>query len=147
MLVVYKRNVFGLVKSLLYAVGGGLGVGVIAWVICSVLSLSEQTSFIIAIVLGVLVLVGMVLSAIFSENIAFEIYPDGKMRYLQKGKLKKEYNIAECQFGYKQVSGRNTATNITLDIGLPDGEVEHIDVSPLGTMKFFKMYEHLGGQK
>lgn len=142
-MVVYKRNAFSLVKSIVYAIGAGAAVAVIAYIICTALSLNEQTAMIIAIVLGVLVLVGMVLSAVFSENISFEIEPDGKMRYFQKGKLKKEYYLPECSVGYKQVSGRNTATNIEFQIVLPNSEVEKIDVSPLGSTKFFKMYEQM----
>lgn len=139
-MTVYKRNAFGLIKSLGLAVGGAVAVGIIAWVICSFISIAETTALFISVGIAVLILIFMVYSAIFSENIAFELYPDGRFRYIKNGKLQNEYNLTQCQVGYKTRTGRNVNTDLKLQIVPPTGESHFIDASPLGSWKFHDMF-------
>lgn len=55
-MLTYKRNVIGLIRSIALAFGGAIGLSVIAWIICSVLSLGENLSLIITLVVRILVL-------------------------------------------------------------------------------------------
>ena len=132
---VYKRSLWVMFKGLLMAPCSAV-------LVFCILNMFVENEYILY---GVPVLIFLVLlnMALFSENIRFEVDPDGTMRYYQKGKLKNTYKMEECLVGFHSKSD-STSADITLHIlHVESGEEEDIDCSPIGPRRFADMYENL----
>ena len=134
---VYKRTLWGLVKSLFLAVCGGVFLIGAAWWF-----LSD-----IRIVLGIaaVFILFMGYSVFFGENIKFEL-DNGRLRYYQKGRLKNDFDLRTCSVRYYIRSDMSFPP--THDIMLyvtelgRDDEIS-IDASPIGKRKFDRMFEEM----
>ena len=96
------------------------------------------------LLIGVTVLffLSFLYSAIFGDNIRFEIEPNlSEMRYIKKGKLKKVYNLEKCAVGYSIRKRGMSVEYIRLKIQDEDGAEEIIDCEPLGETQFMAMVE------
>jgi hypothetical protein len=80
---------------------------------------------------------------VFSEDICFELDPDGVFRYYNRRILQNTFNLANCYIGYhrKSESGLPSSHDISLKI-LDANEDEEIsfDCSPLGLRRFTEMF-------
>lgn len=139
---VYKRKLPNLLFSLVLAVCGAVAATVIAWFVLSFFpAVGGAVALFVPLGLGLLVLVGMVYSALFSENIRFELEADGAFRYFKRGTLQQSYQLAQCTVGYTQKSGRNMTTDLELKIVDETGHQHRIDGTPLGHAQFHYMFE------
>jgi len=91
------------------------------------------------------VLLMLLYLAVFSENIRFELEPDGTFRYFQKGKLRNSFRLEDCLVGYSRKS-EGTSHDILLQVVcLENGQEETIDCSPIGLRRFEKMFQEIKG--
>jgi hypothetical protein len=89
-----------------------------------------------------LVFVILIYSALFGENIRFEV-DGGELRYYKRGKLKNSFQLAGCRVGYRRKSetGLLASHDISLQIiQTENGEETFIDCSPIGPRQFERMY-------
>jgi len=132
---VYKRSLWVMFKGVLMAPCAAV-------VVFFILNMFVGNNLIL---FGVPVVVFFVFMnmALFSENIRFELDPDGTVRYYQKGRLKNTYKMEECVVGYHSRSD-GSSHDIKLNIlNVESGAEESIDCSPLGQRCFANLYENL----
>ena len=131
---VFRRGIFSLLWSLLLAVVGGPFLGfIISWF--------TEDMYIILIP-AILVSLWLLYSAIFSENIRFEIDEDGMFRYIKRKKIEKELNLKEYYCGYRTKVSDGTTDDLRLNLLKTDDSEDKFDIdcTPLGTSKFHKMF-------
>ncbi|MDR0449827.1 MAG: hypothetical protein LBH26_01005 [Treponema sp.] len=135
----YKRSLFELVKGIVI----GLVTGIAAHI---VLGLFFRN---VILVTGVPILIAAAILYItfFSEDIYFELEPEGVFRYYKRRILQNTFNLKNCYIWYhrKSESGFPPTHDITLkmlDSGAEDGEIQ-IDCSPLGLARFDEMYNEM----
>ena len=129
----FGRGIMSLVWSLILAVGGG----VFLWFVISIFT---ENSLIIYGISGGLFAI-MTYMAIFSENIKFEI-TGSNFKYYKRAKLVNDLDLKEYTSGYRQKSSDGSVDDITLTlVNKKTEEVIQIDATPIGSRKFFEMYE------
>lgn len=134
---VYKRSAWELIKGLVMAPFGAVLVFVIGGF------LTENMALLGAI--AALVFMLLVYLSVFSENIRFEI-EDGELRYYKRGRLKEQYNLRDCQAGYRRRSDRSFPPSHDIKLNLlhvPTGKEYSIDCSPIGVNQFDRMFEEI----
>ena len=132
---VYRRSLWIMLKGIIMAPCAA----VVAYFILNIFINNTMA------VLGIpaLIFIALIYMAIISENIRFELEPNGTMRYFKKGKLRKIYNLEEYLIGYRSQSD-GAGSDITLHIvHAESGTEEHIDCSPIGSRKFSNMYTQI----
>jgi len=129
---IYKRSLWVMFKGLIMAPCA-------AAVVFFVLNFFVQDYLILFGIPGLIFLV-LIYLAVISENIRFELDDLGKLRYYKKGRLKKEYVLAEYLLGFNSRSDGTTTDITLLIINIKNGAEEHIDCSPIGERKFSDMY-------
>jgi hypothetical protein len=135
-LKIYKRSRFELVKGIV---------------------ITPVTGFMVYIVLGlfidnvipgigipILIALAVFYITVFSEDIHFELEPDGVFRYYKRQILQNTFNLKNCYVWYhrKSESGFPPSNDITLkvlDTSIEEGEI-WIDCGPLGLAQFNEMY-------
>ena len=135
---VYKRTVYGMIKGLVTAPFSGLVVYIVArWLFTD--------SDLWAGGAAVLTFLALLYIVVFSENVYFELAPNGTFRYYKRGKLQSSHNIPKCAVGYRRESttGFMGTDDITLWIQEEGKEEVDIDCSPLGASRFDKMFGEL----
>ena len=131
---VYKRGVFSLIKSLLIAIIAPVFLGFL------ISAFTDNMIFILAIPAAIFLF--LLKSAIFSENIKFELSESGEFKYYVRNNLKETYNLADCSIGYSAKSTNGDEDYIYLTIVNSEGE-NRIECTALELNKFYKMYEEM----
>ncbi|MCL2654528.1 MAG: hypothetical protein FWD65_02350 [Coriobacteriia bacterium] len=138
----YRRTIWQLIKSLLIAPLVTFAVGMLfLWV----LQFYNPTWF---FVLGVIVIAaiffGLLYSAIFGENLRFELSDDGTFSYYKGRKLKKSYDLTTSDLGYHQVKSANGATRrLSLRITDKEGRPDIVECEPIGSKQFDEMFKEM----
>ena len=135
---VYKRSVWTMVKGLILAPLAAVGL----YFVVSIFTNSLLLLYGISLAAFVLLL----LSALFGDNVRFELDANGILRYYKMGRLKSTHNIPQCSVGYrrKSDSGFLATHDIQLQIADPvNGNEVSIDCSGIGPGNFERMFERL----
>jgi hypothetical protein len=132
----YKRTVYELIKGFIIAPFTGFAVYI-------VLGLFVH-NVILGLGIPLLIALGILYITVFSENIRFELEPDGVFRYYQRSTLQNTFNLKTCYVWYhrKSESGLPPSHDITLkiqDTTTGEGEIG-IDCGPLGLNQFDEMF-------
>jgi hypothetical protein len=80
---------------------------------------------------------------VFSEDIYFELEPDGMFRYYKRRTLQNTFNLKNCYITYhrKSEGGFPPTHNITMTIvDAAEGGETGLDCSPLGLHQFNEMF-------
>lgn len=137
---IFKRTKLNFLKNLFYAIGAPVAVCFLVYIVGGFLTTDMNLLAYIGIGLGAVAFLVLLHSVIFSENIFVEV-DDKELRYYQRGKLKKTYLFATCNFGYHTVSSSGTTDTIRLKIlHLETGDEEVLDLQPLGSRQFYKLF-------
>lgn len=134
-MLVFKRGLFSLIKSILIA----LVAPVILYFI--ILIFTDN----VGILYGVsgIAFIFLIVSAIFSENIKFEIEGE-QFRYYLRNKIKTDINLKDYSCGYHSRTTDGSADDLTLYlVNLKTNEESNIDCTALGIRKFHKMYAEI----
>jgi predicted Rdx family selenoprotein len=132
----YKRTLFELIKGIVIAPFSAFAAHII-------LGLFTSNAI---VVLGIPALAGLAILylAVFSENIRFELEPDGVFRYYKRGIPQNTFNLKTCYIWYhrKSEGGFPPSHDITLTVrDTAAGEDEiRIDCGPLGLNQFNEMF-------
>ena len=138
----YKRNPRKLIKSLLMAFLSPVAVGVVMLIL--LLFFDTLWFFVLAVALVCGTFLFMVYSAIWSENIRFEITSNGILCYYCGKKLIQRFDLKDCSMGYHHLKDANGGTeNLRLRITDKDGKNEIIDCEPIGEREFYVMFEEM----
>jgi hypothetical protein len=135
-LKVYKRSLFELVKGIVIAPVTGSAVYIVLGLFIS--------NVIFGIGIPILVALAVLYITVFSEDIHFELEPDGVLRYYKRRVLQNTFNLKNCYVWYHRKSEGGFPPNhdITLkvlDTNAEGGEI-WIDCGPLGLAQFNEMY-------
>lgn len=133
---VYKRGIISLIWSLILAVFGGAFVGFIIYLFYQNMYVYIGVPIIITLLMGY--------GAIFKENIKFELEEE-QLRYFEKKNLVHSLDLSEYYVGYRTKTSDGSADYIYLNLQNEDSNESmiEIDCTPLGTSKFYKMYNDL----
>ncbi|MFV0412912.1 MAG: hypothetical protein ACK5L3_06510 [Oscillospiraceae bacterium] len=136
----YKRTTWNLIKGILLAPFAAAGVFLLVAFILQFVNLGNTVWYVLAFGLPVLAFAGMLYSAIFSENIRFELDETGNFRYFKREKLLAEYALGSCRLGSTKRRSGLGSSYISLKILPQNGEMAVIDCEPLGDAVFDRMY-------
>ena len=139
----FKRTPLNFLKNFIYAVVTPVFVYFLVYIVGGFLTENMSLLHYIGIGLGALAGIFLLYSVVFSENIFVEV-DDKELRYYKRGKLKTSYSFEHCQFGYYTVSSSGTTDRIELKIlHMENGMEERLDLQPLGSRQFHKLFEIL----
>jgi hypothetical protein len=132
----YKRSPFELAKGIVIAffTGGA------AYMIVGMFTRNVIFGFGIP----ALITLAILYISVFSEDICFELDPDGVFRYYNRRILQNTFNLTNCYIAYhrKSETGLPSSHDISLkilDTTTEDGETS-FDCSPLGLQRFNEMF-------
>lgn len=138
----FKRSAWSWIKSILLAPFAALGIFFVVIFALQFFSLGEMDVYLVVGLPALALLIGLYM-AFFSENIKFEIEPEGECRYYKAGKLKKKWDLKRCTVGYrhKTTTSRGSTTH-DIDFKIRDeaGAEESVDCSALGPTRFQAMF-------
>jgi hypothetical protein len=134
----YKRSLFELGKGMVIA----LFTGAAAYIVTGLFTNSALFG------LGIPVLVTLLLLyiTVFSEDIYFELEPDGLFRFYKRRILQNTFNLKNCYIAYhrKSEGGFPPTHDITLTIvDTAEGEETGLDCAPLGLDQFNEMFAEM----
>jgi hypothetical protein len=135
---IYKRTFFELIKGIVIA----LFTGAAAYMVTGIFTDNVLFGFGIPILIGLAILY----ITIFSEDIYFELDPDGVFRYYKRRSLQNTFDLKNCYITYhrKSESGFPPTHNIALNIlDTAGGEETGFDCSPLGLEQFNEMFREM----
>ena len=136
----FKRTPFNFLKNLLYAIFAPVGVFVIAAIVEGFLSVDRVMYFFIVVGIAALIFLFMLYSVLFSEKIFVEV-DEKELRYYKRGKLRETYAFSTYRFGYHTISSSGTTDTIRLKIlNIENGNEESLDLQPLGSRQFHKLF-------
>lgn len=136
---VYKRKLFSMIKGLVLAVAAAFAAYVIAGIFIS----NPTTVLVIALV----ILLWLLYSAVFSENIRIEL-DGGEFRFYKGARLKARFDLHNCAVRYQiRTEGGFPVTHdinlyITDMVKNPEDEM-HIDCSPLSRGQFDDLFARM----
>lgn len=139
---VYKRTKWKLIKSLIIAPLPPVAVGlVLLW---ALQWFPYTWFFVITVGLPIIIFICMLHSAIWGENIRFEITDEGKCNYYKNNKFKKSYDLKVCDMGYHHVKDANGGTDrLSLRITDENGQTDILDCEPIGAKQFEQMFKEM----
>lgn len=129
----FKRNPVKFVESILLAGFAGVAVYFISQFFTKNMTVVYGLS-------GAVVLF-MVLTAIFGENIKF-VLEDKTLHYYERGKLKNSFYLPECNISYRLKADSMSTNDITMtieDFSKPEQVKARLDCTPLGSKRFWQM--------
>ncbi|MDR2630263.1 MAG: hypothetical protein LBC60_05005 [Spirochaetaceae bacterium] len=132
---IYKRSLFELAKGIVIA----LFTGVAAYIITGLFT----SSALFGLGIPILLTLAILYIVVFSEDIHFELEPDGVFRYYKRRMLQNTFNLKNCYLTYrrKSESGFPATHDITLTIvDTAEGEETGLDCGPLGLNQFNEMF-------
>lgn len=139
---VYKRTKWKLVKSLMIVPLPPVAVGIV--LLWALQWFPYIWFFAITVGLPIIIFFCMLYGAIWGTNIRFEIDNEGKCNYYQNNKLKKSYNLKDCDTGYHHVKDANGGTErLSLRITSENGQTDILDCEPIGEKQFRQMFEEM----
>jgi hypothetical protein len=134
----YKRSLFELGKGVVIA----FFVGAAAYVVIGIFA----SAALFSLGIPILATLALLYIAIFSEDIYFELEPDGLFRYYKRRVLQNTFNLKQCCIAYhrKSEGGFPPTHDITLTIVDAGGDEETgLDCSPLGLGQFNEMFAEM----
>jgi hypothetical protein len=134
----YKRSLFELGKGIVIA----FFVGAAAYVITGIFTSSALFTFGIS----ALFTLSILYITVFSEDIYFELEPDGLFRYYKRRILQNTFDLKNCYITYRRRSegGFPPTHDITLTIvDAAGGEETGLDCAPLGLDQFNEMFAEM----
>jgi len=138
----YKRIPRKLIKSLLMALFAPVAVSVAMLIL--LLFFDTLWFFVLAVVLVCGTFLFMIHSAIWGENVRFEITSEGTLYYYCGKNLVRQFDLIDCSVGYHHLKNANGGTeSLRLRITDKDGNNEIIDCEPIGERKFYIMFEEM----
>ncbi len=141
-MTVYQRSKAKFIKSLIIIPLPPFAVGMVLLFIGQYF---PQTWFMILTVLIVLgVLAVMLHQTLISDNVRFEISDTGEMNCYEGNKLKHTFDLKNCESGYhhRQYTSGGTQS-LRLRITEQNGKMTVLDCEPLGSAKFYEMFEFI----
>jgi hypothetical protein len=134
----YKRSLFELGKGIVIA----LFTGAAAYVVTGLFTGSALFCFGIP----ALVTLSLLYITVLSEDIYFELEPDGLFRYYKRRILQNTFNLKHCYVTYRRKSegGFPPTHDITLTIvDIAEGGETGLDCGPLGLDQFNEMFAEM----
>ena len=135
---VYKRSIITMLVGIISAPVAG----VLIWFLCGMFF--DETGMVGAIVGGLITLIFWYIS-IFSERIRLEI-DKTHLKYYKGKKLVHSYKLNQITIGYREKYTVGGFGSDTLDLKIYNVETresDSIDCAPLGSSRFYKMYNKL----
>ena len=135
---VYKRSIITMIVGMIAAPV----TGVIIWFLCGLFF--DETGVIGAIAGGLITLITWYIS-IFSERVRIEI-DKMHLSYFKGKKLVHRYKLDQITIGYREKYTVGGFGSDTLDLKIYNVETresDSIDCAPLGSSRFYKMYNQL----
>jgi hypothetical protein len=134
----YKRSLFELGKGIVIA----LFAGAAAYIITGLFTRSA----LFCLGIPALLALSILYVTIFSEDIYFELEPDGLFRYYKRRILQNTFNLRNCYITYrwKSEGGFPPTHDITLTIAdTAEGGETGLDCGPLGLQQFNEMFAEM----
>jgi hypothetical protein len=135
----YKRSIVELIKGIVIA----LVTGVVASIIIGLFT----SNVLFGLGVPALLAIALLYIAIFSEDVFFELEPDGLFRFYKRRILQHSFDLKQCYIGYhrKSEGGFPPTHDITLTILDTAGEGEEVslDCGSLGLNQFTEMWEEM----
>jgi hypothetical protein len=134
----YKRSLFELGKGIVIS----LFTGAAAYIITGLFT----SSALFGRGIPLLILLAILYITIFSEDIYFELEPDGLFRYYKRRILQNTFNLKTCYITYRRKSegGFPPTHDITLTIvDTAEGGETGLDCGPLGLEQFNEMFAEM----
>jgi hypothetical protein len=132
----YRRSLLELIKGIIIALFTGFVIYIVlSWFISNAVA---------GLGIPALVALAILYITVFSEDIYFELEPDGVLRYYKRRIIQNTFDLKNCYIWYQRKSetGFPPSHDITLKVlntGAEDGEV-WIDCSSLGLDQFNEMF-------
>lgn len=140
----YKRSSFIMLKETVYALAGGVVTFFIATFAVGYFMPDETTNvYLIAGVITAVVVLFLLYLALIASAIRFEV--DGnELRYYKGNKLRNTFNIKSSSIRYvKRSKGIDSDIEFYVTDHNNGGREVQINASPLGGMRFDRMFEDL----
>jgi hypothetical protein len=134
----YKRSLFELGKGVVIA----LFTGAAAYIIVGIFA----DSALFSVGVPILVTLAILYITVFSEDISFELEPDGLFRYYERRILQNTFDLRHCYISYhrKSEGGFPPTHDITLAIvDTAEGGETGLDCAPLGLDQFNEMFAEM----